>query len=366
MVFERHVITNDHKQLRRDPLTGRWVKLIPTGDKRLREIFGRWRSRNNNAITPTHVEGCYCCPDHPELTNPPILHQYTPHGTLTVTTPKQDLNVTIFEEPVREPDGLYDRMTPVGIDETIIMGDNHAVRLTELPADFLSASLSVCRDRIRDLNQNRCLQNFMFWTEGNYYDESMGTYRHPCWHINSEAHVLRRIEEEIGGCMHYYFPPQEKERCLICDLIRFEQEKSVRVIWQSDHHLVWAPYAARYPFEIWIAPLRHGAFFQENPEVRDLSMLIKRALTQLEGYFGPHYLYTVTLHSGPRKFGSYDSEKIAQAYHWRLRIVPFLGPSSMRAHVKGENEHVVFPEVAARLLMMPSQDIEAWLQAKDE
>ena len=50
-----------------------------------------------------------------------------------------------------------------------------------------------------------------------------------------------------------------KERCLICDLIAQEMEDGRRLVAVTDHTVALAPYASRFPFELWVLPRRHGA-----------------------------------------------------------------------------------------------------------
>jgi len=73
--------------------------------------------------------------------------------------------------------------------------------------------------------------------------------------------VPRRVREEVDSCWHYY---DEKERCIFCDIIRQERETGERVIGENDHFITMAPYASRFPFEMWLLPKAHGSSFENN------------------------------------------------------------------------------------------------------
>jgi len=371
-VFELIRVHKKDPNLRQDPLTWRWVKIIPAKESIIRTNFRIWRTRFPVDLERIkHDEQCYCCPDHAQLTNQDIAQCNTTYGRIRVTTIK-GIDETVEGEPIFETDGPYSVGVPYGVAETVIIGDDHSLRLTELPTDMLAQSLDVCRARIADLNGNVHLRNFVFYNDGNLFDEAASNFCHPRWHIKSRAYVLRRIHEEITGCSHYCYAPENKERCLICDLMRHELALKTRIVTESDNFIVWEPHAARHPFETWIVPKVHGAFFERPnvdgsslslPELTELADLVQNVLRKLEILFGPRYLYATVLHNAPRKYLELGENKIGLAYHWRLRLVPRLGPGSFDEFVMGDYTHIVPPEKAAEILRMSPQEIEQWLTA---
>jgi UDPglucose--hexose-1-phosphate uridylyltransferase len=79
------------------------------------------------------------------------------------------------------------------------------------------------------------------------------------------------------------------------------------------------PYAASFPYEIWVIPLRHQASFSElrGDELSTLADALKVALLKLHiGLNQPDYNFV--LHSAPH-FSAGEP-----FYHWYVRIVPRL------------------------------------------
>ena len=63
-------------------------------------------------------------------------------------------------------------------------------------------------------------------------------------------------------------------------MIRQEKEENARVIVENDHFIALAPYAPRFPFEVWIMPKLHGSAFENNqsPVYSALARLMKDVL----------------------------------------------------------------------------------------
>ncbi len=83
--------------------------------------------------------------------------------------------------------------------------------------------------------------------------------------------------------------------------------------------MVVAPYAARFPFETWILPRRHGSHF-ENADGRQLSNLawtLKSTLRKLEKVL-ERPPYNIVFHTAPLQ------ESASASYHWHIEIIPKL------------------------------------------
>jgi UDPglucose--hexose-1-phosphate uridylyltransferase len=357
--------------LRQDSMNSRWTHFstLPMGELRL--MFREWAAtmvpRDGLAV---YYPNCFCCPGNTLLTNH-IIHQVaTGKGVIRVTT-NRGIKLESTGRPRREGRGQYNRMTPYGTDEVVIIGDEHDQRLASIPIEMLAESFFTSRQRVNDLHGNPYLTSFMVWCDGNQVDPKIGVYSHPRFHVSSRATVLPRLKEEMEGCAHYFFT-QGKERCIMCDAINDEIQRKGLVISVTKHFVMWAPYASRYPFEVWIAPLKHYAFFnqcfEDDPAnirlaLSELASLTQQVLSKLEILFGPRFPFTATIHTGPRKYKSLNIAEVEMAYHMKLRIVADLGPTSVYERALGENEHAVLPEVAAELLRMSPEDLFAWINS---
>jgi len=268
----------------------------------------------------------------------------------------------VTEEPIREGNGLYDWQTAYGVDETVIIGFDHRLRLSQIPPPMLAWSLELCRIRIGSLNQNPHLKNIMFWTDGNNRVGKQG-FVHPQWHITSETTVYQRLLEEVGQCCDYFFI-QDKQRCLLCDIMREEIKYQERLIVQTEYFLAFAPQGARYPFETWIVPRQHQAYIENGQytlgDLQELSSLIQGLLRQLEKVLGERFLFTLVLFNAPQRMSptafnqpslsNLPTDFLSRAYHWRLRLKPLLGIGTLREDATGECINPILPEIAAGML----------------
>ncbi|MBI5145375.1 MAG: galactose-1-phosphate uridylyltransferase, partial [Candidatus Omnitrophica bacterium] len=133
----------------------------------------------------------------------------------------------------------------------------------------------------------------------------------------------KRVKEELVGARHYY---DYHERCVFCDLIKQELESKDRLILDIDGFIAIAPFASRFPFEVWILPKKHSSdFINLEMDMRlDLGRIIKKVLLKLKKGLGdPPYNYI--LHTAPfrrPKIGYWKS--IDSDYHWHIEIMPRL------------------------------------------
>jgi UDPglucose--hexose-1-phosphate uridylyltransferase len=128
--------------------------------------------------------------------------------------------------------------------------------------------------------------------------------------------VPKRVREEVDSAKEYY---NFKERCIFCDIIRQESEDKVRVIAENAAFIALAPYAPRFPFELWLVPKAHQSAFEESQkhEFEQLAALLKDMLMRLDKVLdSPAYNYII--HSSPFPEASNDY------YHWHLEIMPKL------------------------------------------
>src|SRR5205807_1213550 len=85
---------------------------------------------------------------------------------------------------------------------------------------------------------------------------STARVEHPHSQLIALPIVPRRVREEVDNCWHYY---DEKERCIFCDIIRQERDTGERMINENEQFVAFAPYAPRFPFEMWLLPKVHSS-----------------------------------------------------------------------------------------------------------
>jgi UDPglucose--hexose-1-phosphate uridylyltransferase len=139
---------------------------------------------------------------------------------------------------------------------------------------------------------------------------------HLCLDLYDLPQIPHRIAEEVGGAARFVIREGE---CPWCRLVRDEVRRPVRLAWQDDDSVAFAPFASRSPFEVWIVPRRHDADFG-RATARDIaatSEALRQVLASLAAALdGPPY--NLVLHTTPLR------EQVDATYHWHWEIHPRL------------------------------------------
>src|SRR5688500_7594962 len=149
-------------ELRKDPVTGRWV--IISTERRKRPADFRLES-----VTISPDASCPFCEGHESMTPGELLAQRQNGGG--ANGPGWDLRVVPNQFPVlrvegtldRQGEGLFDKMNGIGAHEVIIESPRHDDTLATLDADRVEAVLVGCRERIPDLqreHRQECIIHF--------------------------------------------------------------------------------------------------------------------------------------------------------------------------------------------------------------
>ena len=159
----------------------------------------------------------------------------------------------------KEGEGLFDKMNGIGAHEVIIESPDHSSTLATLSERALEDVLWAYRDRMLDLKNDKRFRYVLIFK--NHGEAAGATVEHTHSQLIALPIVPRRVREEVDSCWHYY---DEKERCIFCDIIRQEMETGERVIGENENFITLAPYAPRFPFEMWLLPKAHGSSYENN------------------------------------------------------------------------------------------------------
>jgi UDPglucose--hexose-1-phosphate uridylyltransferase len=297
-------------ELRKDPVTGRWV------------IISTDRSKRPHDFQLTHVhpigrEECPFCPGHEDLTPPEVLAYRNRGGP---NSPGWSVRVVPNKYPAlkveggldRQGEGLFDRMNGIGAHEVIIETPDHSQTLATMGEGQIERVLMAFRDRIRDLKQDLRLRYILVFK--NHGAAAGATLEHTHSQLIALPLVPDFVREELDGSRRHFV---EKERCLFCDIVHQEIASGSRVVQESADIVALSPYAPRFPFETWLVPKRHGARYEDasSHEYESLARMLKAVLTRMDRAleFPP---YNLVLHTAP------FSDEDLQSYHWHVEILP--------------------------------------------
>ncbi len=300
-------------ELRKDPVTGRWVIIATDRAKRPTDFIRERVQIRGSGFCPF----CY----GNESKTPPEILAYRSDGS-PKDAPGWTLRVVANKFPAlgiegsldRQGEGLYDKMNGIGAHEVIIETPDHQMTLATLPVARVEDALWAYRDRILDLKKDPRFKYMLIFK--NHGDAAGASLEHTHSQLIALPVVPRRVREEIDGAREHY---NLKERCIYCDIIRQEIESGIRVIAENPDFMVLSPFAPRFPFEMWIIPRTHQAVFEESQkhEFERLAGILKDMLMRLDKVLDyPAYNYII--HSSP------VSESTEDYYHWHLEIMPKL------------------------------------------
>jgi len=313
---------------RRDPVSHEW------------RIFATGR-QDRTYLPPT--DECPLCPSVP--------------GAAPTEIPWSAFSVAVFEnrfpaltEGVTTPhrDGFFALAPAAGAAEVVVYSDQHDATLAALGRDRLRLLVDVWAERYAALAERPDVQYvFIFENRG----EAVGvTLHHPHGQIYGYPEIPPAARRELEVARRHL---GEHGTCVSCDVAARERSRGERVVVQSDCFLAYVPFAARFPYELHLAPYRHvtSLLHLTDAERDDLASILQRVLQAYDALFGFPLPYVMAVHQEPVADGDWRS--ISHLHfeftpiHRSERRRKFLAGSEIGA---GEFLNDVAPEDAARRL----------------
>ena len=326
-------------ELRKDPVTGRWVIISTDRQKRPNDF----RFERASIIGR---EQCPFCPGHESFT-PREVFAYRQNGTAP-NTPGWDVRVVPNKFPAlqvegtldREGEGMFDRMNGIGAHEVIIETPDHGKTLASMSEPEIERVLWAFRERVLDLKQDRRFRYILIFK--NHGAAAGASLEHTHSQLIALPVVPDFVREEVEGARRHF---ATKERCVFCDIVHQEIDTGRRVIQENADIVALSPYAPRFPFETWLLPRRHAARFEDAPrhEYEGLARLLKAVLMRVNRALeSPPY--NLIIHSSP------FSEETTDFYHWHLELMPKLTKVAGFEWGTGFYINPTSPEEATRVL----------------
>jgi UDPglucose--hexose-1-phosphate uridylyltransferase len=326
-------------ELRKDPITGRWVIIATDRAKRPTDFAKESVEIRGNGFCP------FCAGN--ESKTPPEVLAYGRNGS-GPNSPGWTVRVVPNKFPAlgiegdldRVGEGLFDRMNGIGAHEVIIETPDHQSTLATLSEKNIEDVFWAYRDRMLDLKNDKRFRYILIFK--NHGEAAGASLEHTHSQLIALPIVPRQVREEVDSARRYF---QEKERCIFCDIIRQERDSAVRVISENEHFLAIAPYAPRFPFETWILPQQHASAFEhtQSPMYAMLARLMKDILVRVDTVLArPPYNYII--HTSP------IGEESNDHYHWHIEMMPKLTKVAGFEWGSGFYINPTPPEDAARFL----------------
>ena len=283
-------------ELRLDPLVNEWVAMAA--------------HRQGRVFLPPK-ELCPLCPSTAE--------------NLT-EVPESDFEVVVFDNKspsLRPPDGDWalpdmagpdtDTGTAAGKCEVICFTSDHGQSFKDLSTERIRVLLEAWMDRTRELSKEKFIQHIApFENRG----EEVGvTLAHPHGQIYAYSYIPPKVSRMLEVAKKH---KERTGKVLFDEIVAREIKEEERIVAENEHWVAFVPYAARYSFEIHVAPKVSVADLSElTSEVADAyPSIAKEVLQRLDGVFDIPMAYIAAWHQAPVREGR-DLLRL----HWQITSV---------------------------------------------
>jgi UDPglucose--hexose-1-phosphate uridylyltransferase len=303
-------------ELRQDPTTKEWIILATERTKRPHNF----RHQKPKKTLPALDENCPFCPGR-EAETPPEVLAYRETGS--ADGPEWRVRVIPNKFAALVPEGdtrrrllasVFRRMDGVGYHEVIVETPVHNRFIHEMEQAEVEEILRAYRTRYMALRQDKRIRYILIFKN---HGEAAGTSLvHPHSQLVATPVVPANLRSKYEEAIRYY---DATGRCIYCDVVDAEVAAGERIVMDTEHFVVFHPFASQTPFETWIAPKRFCPSFWQitTEEMSNLAAVLKDTLTRLAKVLNdPDYNYVIT--SAP--VGDEDEE----FYLWHIQIVPRL------------------------------------------
>lgn len=325
-------------QLRKDPMTSRWVIVNVENSKRPDEYPDRSHELSSKV--------CPFCPGNESMTPSEIAafgRKSGPKdgaGWQVRVIPNKFPALRIEESTEKSAVGIYDRVGGFGAHEVIIENPDHHREIADLSVDEITPILHAYRDRCIDLKKDPRLKYILIFK--NYGAEAGASLEHPHSQLIALPIIPSRVLDEVkGSSKHYEFT----DRCVFCDILKQESTVKNLTILDDGQFEVIAPFVSRFPFEVWILPKTHEASFDTITDkgIQLLAKTMKTTLSKIKAVLkDPSYNFMI--HTLP----IYGKE--TESFHWHIEIIPHLTEVSGFELGTGFYLNPTTPESAAQVL----------------
>ena len=322
-------------ELRRDPVTGRWVIIAPERGP----AFAR-----PNPVGAIGGDMCPFCEGQEPIAGRELLAWRAggpPNG------PGWQVRVVANREPAlrvesalgEAADPLYQTLGGLGAHEVVIETPDHHATFATMSGEEVARVLWAWRERMRDLRRDLRLKSF--FVVKNVGAMAGATLDHSHSQLLALPLIPQHLQDEIDGARAHH---DKVTRCVFCDVLQQEVARNVRIVAADEEAVVFTPFASRMPFETWVVPRAHQSSFDDSSDatLQMIGARLQDVIHRLHiALVSPPY--TLLLHTAP-------VGDDAEFYHWHIEIIPRLAPVSGLAWGGGVYINPVAPEKAAEAL----------------
>jgi len=232
----------------------------------------------------------------------------TKAGGFPTEIPLEHYDIVVFEnkfpslrtpsvEPAVEGSTLLPSQPSDGVCEVVCYSQDHVASLATLPLEQVRKLARVWKDRYSELcSRSEIEYVFIFENKGK---EIGVTLSHPHGQIYGYPFIPAAVSAELAAESRHF---EKHESSLMDDWLQ-EELQGPRVVESNNSFAAVVPYFARFPYEVWIAPLRPIRSLAEcgASELDHFSAILHTIARRYDMLFGFSLPYIMAIHQKPAK-----------------------------------------------------------------
>lgn len=304
-------VTGPPNELRRNPLTGRWVTIASRRASRPQDYAVRSLDVEASPRAP-----CPFCPGHEHLTPPALATYLRPDGRWLVRIVPNMYPAFLGDgaTTVHAVDGVLHQSVPAaGLHEVMVIGPEHEGDLARLDDERLDTVVAGLADRLRahaatpEVAYTQVIVNFG--------REAGASLEHPHAQLLGIPFVPREIDDELLGIARFASGRGDEAACLLCSTVDEERAAGDRIVRDEAEAVTIAPFWSGAPYEVLIVPTAHGSRLDaaDPGTTRCIAHLVRDGIARLRRVLGD-VAYNVVIHTAPHRLDVH--------YHWHIHLLP--------------------------------------------
>jgi UDPglucose--hexose-1-phosphate uridylyltransferase len=268
----------------------------------------------------------------------------------------ENLFPTLSRRAPEPPSSIVETRPGHGACEVVVFTQDASASLGALPLDHIALIVDVWADRTAELGMRPDVE-YVFPFENRGVEVGV-TLHHPHGQIYAYPFVPPVAARELERQQDHL---ERTGEGLLATLMAGElKDDARRVVYRGELAMAWVPACARYPYEVWIAPLRPAAQLPDlgGEERRDLAAALKAVLLKYDGLWQRPFPYIMAIHQGPSDGRPHPEAHVHIEFYPAYRMqnrLKFLAGSEAGAGVFTAD---TLPEDTARALQAVEVDLD--------
>lgn len=319
-------------QIRKDILTGQWVIFAANRHKK------PYAFKHMHTVLDNMESDCPFCPGN-ETETPKTKFCTKKDGKWCIRVFDNMYPAIDIDKYEKDEDSFYISKSGRGVHELIVDTPDHKIQTSQLSTDEFADVVKVMKERLinaRDTEGVEYVQ--IFKNNGPMAGASIS---HSHWQVMGIPFVPEEQEKYSESFSKY---KRENNHCLMCDIIKHEREKKIRIVDETEKFIALSPYASRVSFEIWVVPKKHMSSLAELKEedMLDFAEIFLKMLNKVDK-LRAGVCYNIGFEDETSK-----SEK--GVHHWYVKIMPRISAMAGFEYSTYGYINPVLPEAATKRL----------------